>query len=353
MVTRLALCVALSLGAFTVTSVVRTESASAQKRARKAKKAKRARKAKNTAKEKEDAKAAAAEAEERKSPARFGWTDRPTDADMDDRADQKRDEAIAKLERLIPTIDDGPQKADLFFRLSEMFWAKSKYKSLKAMQQWDSQLDAWHAGGAKGPEPKLEKIAEFNESRSIKSEALKLYRRILAQYERYERKDEVLYNLGNSLYDSGDKKEGVEMYWTLIKQFPKSRFTPDAWLQLGEHFFNANRLANAQKAYSKAMDASSNLESGGGDEARVYSYALYKLAWCDFNMQEYDKSLDKFNQVIDYAKKQRSADMTKRDRIQLYEESLSDMVRVYSHLDAFDGAFEFYEKEVGKKGAYK
>ncbi len=345
---RLALCAALTLAAFATTELTPATVVAAKKAKRR--KAKRAKKAKRDAES--DAAASAKEAAERKSPAQFSWTERPAEGDMDERADRKRDEAIAKLKKLIPTIDDGPQKADLYFRLSEMYWAKSKYKSLQAMQQWDTELDRWNESGARGPEPKLERIPEYDQARAIKAEALKLYRRILAKYERYDRKDEVLYNLGNSLYESGDKDEGVEMYWTLIKQFPKSRFTPDAWLQLGEHFFNANRLANAQKAYSKAMEASRNLEQGGGDEARVYSYALYKLAWCDFNMQEYVPSLEKFNEVIEYAKKQRSKEMSKRDRIQLYEESLSDMVRVYSHLDAFDEAFEFYQREVGKEGAY-
>lgn len=289
---------------------------------------------------------------EREAPAQFRWTERPTEGDMDERADRKRDEAITKLRKLIPTIDDGPQQADLMFRLSEMYWAKSRFKNLRAMEQWDRRLEAWNQRGAKGKEPRLEDTQEFAESKAHKKNALALYRRILERYNRYERKDEVLYNLGNSLYESGERKEGMSMYYTLTKQFPRSRFTPDAWLQLGEHFFNVNNLASAERAYNEAMNASRNLERSGGDEARVYSYALYKLAWCDFNLQEYETSLDKFNQVLEYAKKQRSKEMSKRDRIQLYEESLSDMVRVYSHLDAFDGAFEFYQREVGKKDAY-
>ncbi|MEM6533066.1 MAG: tetratricopeptide repeat protein [Myxococcota bacterium] len=289
---------------------------------------------------------------ERQAPAQFRWTERPTEGDMDERADQKRDEAIAKLRKLIPTIDDGPQQADLMFRLSEMYWAKARFKNLRAMEEWDNRIEQWSQRGSKGREPRLEDTRAFAEAKAHKKNALALYRRILDRYDRYERKDEVLYNLGNSLYESGERKEGMSMYYTLTKQFPRSRYTPDAWLQLGEHFFNVNNLASAERAYNEAMNASRNLEKHGGDEARVFSYALYKLAWCDFNLQDYETALDKFNQVIEYAKKQRSKEMSKRDRIQLYEEALSDMVRVYSHLDAFDGAFEFYQREVGKRDAY-
>ncbi|MEO0814785.1 MAG: hypothetical protein AAFY60_18120, partial [Myxococcota bacterium] len=157
---RLALCAALSVGVATLTEGVSLWTgnvAFAQKKAKR-RKARKARKVKKPA-------AQPAEADERESAARFQWTERPTEADMDERADRKRDEAIAKLKRLIPTIDDGPQKADLYFRLSEMYWAKSKYKNLRAMQQWDTELDRWHQGGAKGPEPKLERFQEFDEAR--------------------------------------------------------------------------------------------------------------------------------------------------------------------------------------------
>ncbi len=264
---------------------------------------------------------------------------------MDARADEKRDEAIAKLKKLLPTVSEGPQKAELIFRLAEMYWGKSKFKHLLAMRQWDDALEAWHGGGNKGPQPKLEDTADLDQAELFKREALKLYEKILASYPDYERKDEVLYNLGSSYYESGQKEEGVGMYWKLIKQFPDSPYTADAWLQLGEHFFNANKLTQAIKAYTKAAET---------ERPRIYSYALYKLAWCDYNLQEWDKALDKFRQVIAYAKKQREgAELEGRDKIQLLEEALNDMVRAYSHLDAIEDAVEFYWTEVGKDPAYR
>ena len=37
---------------------------------------------------------------------------------------------------------------------------------------------------------------------------------------------------------------------------------------------------------------------------RIKSYALYKLAWCDFNAGEPEKALEKLQDVVDYAEKQ-------------------------------------------------
>lgn len=290
----------------------------------------------------------AVEDKARKEPAQFSWTTRESSVDMDARAELKRDETIGKLKNILPTIGEGPQKAELIFRLSELYTAKSKFLHMHAMQIWDAQLDAWNKSGAKGEAPKLEQVAELTAGQSSKSEALKLYRQILERYPDYPRKDEVLYNLGSALYDQGDKKDGVAMYWKLLKQFPNSDFSPDAWLQLGEHFFNANKLSEAVKAYSKAAETK---------KPRIYSFALYKLAWCDYNLQEYDNALTKFREVIAYAKSQKEtkggAAMAERDRIQLTEEALSDMVRVYSNLDAVDEAFNYYTQELGAERAAK
>ncbi|MBI5508782.1 MAG: tetratricopeptide repeat protein [Deltaproteobacteria bacterium] len=359
MVKHLLLVLALALGSSGVTLVVTTANAvAAPKKAKKAgKKKARAKRpgGGNTASAADpddtvaDAEEAQAEAEERRAPASFAWTPQPTEADMDARADEKRDESIDKLKKLLPTVPDGEQKAELIFRLSEMYWGKSKFLHLRAMRQWDEQLDLWHDKGEKGPQPKLETLADNDKADLFKREALKLYEQLLEKYPNYPRKDEVLYNLGSSLYESGDKQKGVEMYWKLIKQFPDSSFSPDAWLQLGEHFFNANKLPQAIKAYTKAAETK---------KPRVFSYAQYKLAWCDYNLQDYDKSLEKFRDVIAYAKKQAAADaqkggLDKKDKIQLVDEALSDMVRVYSHIDAIEGAFEFYATEVGKDRAYR
>ncbi|MED5464302.1 MAG: tetratricopeptide repeat protein [Myxococcota bacterium] len=270
--------------------------------------------------------------------------------EMDARADVKRDEAIAKLRKILPKVR-GPQKAELLFRLAEKFWAKSRYQYLRAMQDLDEALDAWDDAGRKGREPKLETFAAYDQSELYKREALKLYDNILAKYPRYSRKDEVYYNLGSSLYDAGSKRQGIAMFWKLIKQFPRSPFAPDAWLQLGEHFFNsgAGKLNQAIKAYRAAAKTK---------KPRIFSFALYKLAWCDFNLGEYEKSLRKFRKVISYAKKQEArsdvskGELGKRDRIQLMEEALADMVRAYSHLDAVDDAFEYYREEVGEEPAY-
>ena len=259
------------------------------------------------------------------------------------RAEAKRNEAINKLQRVIEQMEEGPRKAELLFRLSEMLWAKVRYRRLQAMARWETRLDAWEAQGAEGPEPRLRDLPEYSASEEQRLEAVALYERILKRYPDYPRQDEVLYNLADSLYDTGQKRRSIELFRRLITNFPKSSHVPDAWLQLGEHYFNANKLAMAIEAYSQAAQPR---------KARVYSYALYKLAWCDYNLGEYAAALDKFRQVVSYARDSHAEGFGEVDRIQLHDEALFDMVLVYAHLDAVEDAAEYFRAEVGAERAH-
>lgn len=180
-------------------------------------------------------------------------------------------------------------------------------------------------------EPKL----DSRKSQVYTKQAMDVYTVILAKCKDYPRRDEVLFTMGYNQYESGNKAEGVKMYWELIKSFPDSRFVPDAYLAMGEHYFNANDVFNAKKAYEKAIEAK--------DNDKVYTFAVYKLAWCDYNLGEYEKGIEKFKKVVELSLReaQKGADGDK-NKILLQRESLQDMVLAYSQIDALETAEEYY-----------
>src|SRR5579872_610899 len=56
----------------------------------------------------------------------------------DAKADEKRDEEIEELEKLIPT-QSGATKADLLFQLSELWWEKSKFVYITEMARFEQE----------------------------------------------------------------------------------------------------------------------------------------------------------------------------------------------------------------------
>lgn len=372
-VSRLSLCIALTGTAFLATTVVAPLPAHAQETAKKKKKKKKAKKGGKEAKagadeaegDEEEAGAAKADgkadakgkdakgddkptADEAKAAAEEAKPD-PTkrqgaasmkvdspalskDFDRSKQADAKRDEAIEELKKLIPKAPTS-RKSEMIFRLAELYWQKSKYNYGLEMQTYEKAYQSWADAGGKKNEPVAKDFTR--ESELIKQNALKLYEKVLEEYPTYERNDEVLFYLGYNEYEAGNKDKAVGHYWTLIKQFPKSRLVPDAYLQLGEHFFAANSVDKARKAYERALAT---------PVARVQSYALYKLSWCDYNVQEYAEGIKKLKQVIAQSEKAGSD----KDAIQLKSEALGDLARFFSYVDETETAFAYFKEKGGE-----
>lgn len=296
------------------------------------------------AKEAPPAEAAAPDAPEKEDPfARQGAATFKVETALDQKqidrskaADQKRDEAIEELKKLIPKAP-ATRKAEMIFRLAELYWEKSKYKYGLGMQEYEKDYQAWNDSGRKNKEPNR---AQFvRESELIKVNALKLYEKVLGEYPTYERNDEVLFYLGYNEYEAGNHKKAVSHYWTLIKRFPQSGLVPNAYLQLGEHFFGANDVLKARKAYERA------LASNAGS---VYNYALYKLSWCDYNVQEYAEGIKKLKEVIEKSEK-----ATDTKSVQLKGEALGDLTRFFSYVDETDSAFDYFKKKGGEELAIR
>jgi TolA-binding protein len=249
------------------------------------------------------------------------------------------DEEIDQLRDIIGTTE-GPAKADLLFRLAERYYEKSRAIYYQEMQEYDKKVAAWIKEQEKNPKAKEPKL-DSRKSQVYTKQTMDIYKIILKNYKNYHRRDEVLFTMGYNLYESGQKSEGVKNYWELIKNFPKSPFVPDAYLAMGEHYFNANDVINAKKAYDKALEFTNS---------KVYGFALYKLAWCDYNLGDYEQSMKKFKDVITLAEKE--AQMGAKgdaNKIQLKRESLQDLILVFSQVDALDEAEEFYLSQVGKQ----
>lgn len=244
-------------------------------------------------------------------------------------AAEKRDELIHDLEAILPRMAGSDRRADLEFQLAELWWEKARQAGQAEIRQHDDAYAKWADAGRKGEEPKR----DARRSEADRKRALDIYRRILDQYPRYERRDEVLFVFGHNLYESGSREQGVASYRTLVDQFPESRFVPDAYVQMGEHYFASNDLPQARAAFEKA--ASFRLP-------KLYPFAVYKLAWCDYNAGAYGAAIARFHEVISYSEGE-----MRGDRVQLRNEALRDIVLAYAHLDAVEGAIPYLSEKAG------
>ncbi|MBU8897416.1 tetratricopeptide repeat protein [Corallococcus sp. M34] len=265
----------------------------------------------------------------RPATAKFAEVPRIDDAKKDALADKKRDEAIEGFKRLIPKLQDGStQKAELLYRLSELYWEKSKYLYRLEMNQFLSAEKSYDAAVARGEKVEAPR-QDHRESERYRADTMRIYEDILRDYPNYPQRDEVLFSLGYNLYELGRRDEAVARYEELIRDFPKSQFVPDTYIQLGNHYFEANKLDPARANFEKAR---------ASGVPKIFAYAIYKLAWCDYNTPGgYDAGLKKLHDVVDYAQKH-GAELS-----DLRTEALNDLTVFYVQLDQPEAALAYFK----------
>lgn len=285
---------------------------------------------------KDDPKKADAKKKERTGPAAMAKNvPKLDDLEREKIADQKRDEQIESAKKIIPKLGDGtPQKAEMLFQLSELYWEKSKYlyaKEMLSFQENEKKTDEARNKGEKVADAK----EDHRESELYRSETMRLYETILREYPEYERRDEVLFDLAYNQYEIGKKDAAIKRYQELIKNYPGSKFVPDTYVQLGNHYFDvANDLVKAKEMYEKALNS---------PQPKIKNYALYKLAWCDVNAGEHEKALKKFEDVVD------ASERLGKEGTDLKNEALNDSVGRFVQLNRADDAVAYYKQHAGKK----
>jgi tetratricopeptide (TPR) repeat protein len=237
------------------------------------------------------------------------------DEERRQRAEGKRQEAIRQLIELIPRYDDGdPEKPDLLFQLAEFYTEAYRHQYAREERA---------AEAAQAPR------ADHRESDALRLKAVRIHEQILRDFQSYRRTDEVLFALASHLQDLGQTDEAVKRYRELIQRLGESRFVPDTHVQLGDHAFDRNDLAGARAHFSAALQSR---------EPKIHSYALYKLAWCDYNARQYEQALKKLKDVVEYAATQGKV------LVDLRQEALADLVVIYTALDRPDEAMAYFRE---------
>ena len=244
------------------------------------------------------------------------------------------DAQIIKMRRLIQvTQDDDPQKPDFHFRLAELYAEKQRYYfgSARALDQ--KIFDA----------PPAQKATLENQQRGYEQkqqqwllEAVKAY--IAAtKFKKYERMDEVLFKLAYLLTSVKKEDQAREFFLRLIKDYPNSKYIPDAYLSFAEFYFDKADMDAALKFYEKVEQF---------PKSSVYPYAVYKKGWCYVNLGDYKTALETFVGVVRMTQ-QGAVNVNKQQKEALQKEAKKDIVKAYAHVGGPDKAWEFFQRTGG------
>ncbi len=196
-------------------------------------------------------------------------------------------EAAERLLAENPNIR-GEQRADLMLRLADLYFQEGRAHYLDEMIIEVGRLDACFDAG--------QDCSELSEghaaSQQWQARSIRLYRVILDSYPKYARADEATFYLASALKDSGEASAALTEYTRLVRNYPDSALVPDAYLQIGEHYFEEGDAYKALLAYKKASAFRHH---------EHYALSLYKLSWCYYNVGESQAALDTLKRVITWS----------------------------------------------------
>jgi len=247
-------------------------------------------------------------------------------------AEEKRMESIRRLKELLSGGVKGETKAEMMLRLADLYFQQGRYLLLKEMAAFDVEYDKCFNDENCQPDNMQPDISG---SRDWQNKSIKLYEGILRNYPRYGRADQATFFLGSALADTEREKEASDAFKKLVKLYPESSYVPDAYVLIGEHYFENDNAYGALRAYLKAT---------GFKDSPKYSFAMYKLAWCYYNVGDYGKGIETMKAVVTYSMNNQN----QGGHIQLQDEALKDLVRFFADAGAMNEAYEYFTK-LGKK----
>ena len=135
--------------------------------------------------------------------------------------------------------------------------------------------------------------------------------------------------LASVLQEMGLKDDALAYFERLTQTCPQSIHLSQSYINIGDYYFDNNDAMKALAAYKEAAKF---------QEAQSYGYALYKLAWCYYNVQRYDQAIENMQRLIDLCEKGEAPDYGTITSSKLQREALKDIAIFYAKINDMNGA---------------
>jgi TolA-binding protein len=253
--------------------------------------------------------------------------------------------ARSRLQGLVDgTPATDPQRADYMFRLAELYYDLARYYEERGFAQRDEAFETRNENPQRSRALEENAVADLAQSDQYADQAILLYAGIYREYAAvYPDIDAVLYYLGVNMLQRERNEEARVIFEELAVQYPRSPFLPQALLMLGELDFAEGYMDTARRYYA---DVVLNPDSS------VYPYALYKLAWCDYNLANSPEGFElALQELYDTVQTTNARIALGENRERLRRDALRDMTLFYSEVYPAEAAVGFFQ-EVAPDIAY-
>lgn len=245
-------------------------------------------------------------------------------------------ETAKELLRDPDRLPDEELRSELLFRLAVSYEEMARYEWAKEMDRVEREIEAcFDAGGDSCVVPPDLTVVEQNLTL-----ALNRFQNLEANYRNFHRMDEVLFRMAVTYEQLEDDREARAVYRRLVERFPTSSYVPDAYLAIGEIYFEDGNAYRALQAYERAASIDSDIQA----------FALFKAGWCSYNLGEIDAAVEAMELVL--TDHERRRERGEEIPISLEDDALQGLVTFLAEIGDLDGAL-IHLRRHGQQGAIR
>ncbi len=246
----------------------------------------------------------------------------------------KVDASIDATKELLSKSKDSPLLPDVMLRLAELYVEKSRLLYYKAVEERGTK-----SGGEAIAAP---------DSKYFKELAIEQYKKILKEFPAYPQNDKIRFFLGHEYQELAMPQEMLREYTRLTTDYPDSPLVPEAFLILGNFYFEKRDFETSQRQYEEVVKR---------NDAGLAALARYKLGWIEMNRTEHKKALAHFEAAARaadaFAMKSTNASLQQRQKLKnVRREALTDSVQPFTEVRKPEEAVAFYGELADTRNLY-
>jgi len=232
-------------------------------------------------------------------------------------------------ERILQRNPDRDILDDILIRLADLYYFKEKDTYLDKMERYNNAFDRSMEDTSVQvpPEPMLEFSHTFS-----------LYERIINEFPESDKVDDAVYNIGFLYEEKGNADRAHQYYMHLIDKYPGSDYITEAYMRLGEYFFNPprNNISRSIEYYKKVLK---------DRQSSHFNEALYKLGWSYYRLNKYPEAISFFTSLVQNIEKSRKSMRRQEGKsVDLYDEALEYIAVCFMDFGELDEILDYLDK---------
>ncbi len=248
------------------------------------------------------------------------------------------DQEIANYYKLSQSYRRSKSRGEIWLRLAERYVEKARILEFREQEKFEKAQLAYEKGKVKR-RPRL----NLKEAKNYHLRAIRLYEWFVRDFPRDPKIDQALFFLGYNYFEVGQSRKGEKYYQLLTTKYPRSAYVSESHFALGEYYFENDKWRPALVQFNKVIKRK---------RARLYSFALYKAAWCLYRMGRVETAIKTLEKVIRVGRKsateQAVAGTRAVNKIRLVSEALKDYVPFYAEAKASSELYKRAERDFTK-----